>query len=258
VVTRHCEIRSGWKRWRETGLRYFFWDVGFAICCIAVLIAMIGLPLWTAFRRMPAGQTPNVAAFVATLLSVLFFVFLFFIVASVIDLFARDFLVPVMALENCGVWDGWRRVLHMVNEEKLAYSGYVLMKIVLAVGSAILFGIVDLIAFLFLLIPLGIIGVAVYFGVRGMNLGWNMGTISALVIGVALVIAAVLWIFAFIYSPGLVFFQSYALRFFASRFPALNAAMQPPAPIAPATPAAPPSAPPAAATGSLPLEPLGG
>lgn len=238
VVSGHCEIRAGWRKWRRQGVRYFFWDIGFAFVCLAALILLIGIPLWSFIKKIPAGGKPDVGALLAGGVLVFFGVVIFLIVVGVIDLFTRDFLVPVMALENCGVWDGWRRFLQMLVAEKLSYTGYVLMKIVLAVGSAILFGIVDLILTLFLLIPMGIIGVAIYLAVRGMNLTWSFGTISALVILIALAIAVILWACAFVYSPGLVFFQSYALRFFASRFPLLHAAMNPPQ-ISPAIPAGP-------------------
>ena len=238
VVSGRCEIRAGWRKWRRQGIRYFFWDIGFAFASLAALLLLIGIPLWSFIKKIPAGSKPDIGALLAGGVLVFFGVAIFLVVVGVIDLFARDFLVPVMALENCGVWEAWWRLLQMLGAEKLAYAGYVLMKIVLAVGSAILFGIVDLIVTLFLFIPMGIIGVAIYFAVRGMNLTWSFGAISALVILIALAIAFILWACAFVYSPGLVFFQSYALRFFASRFPLLDAAMNPRPPFVP--PEAPP------------------
>ncbi|MGH9743629.1 MAG: DUF7544 domain-containing protein, partial [Candidatus Acidiferrum sp.] len=133
----------------------------------------------------------------------------------------------IMAVENRGIWSGWRRLLPMLAAEKLAYTGYVLMKAVLAVGSAIFFGIIDVIALLLLLIPIGLIGVLVYLGMRGADLSWNFTTVGVIVVLAAAVIALILWLFAFLYSPALVFFQSFALRFLASRLPALGAVMSP-------------------------------
>ena len=225
VVSGHCEIRSSWGRWRSQGVRYFFWDIGFAFACLFALALLIGIPVWSFIRKLPSGRTPDWGALVAGGVLVFFGLVLFLIVAGVIDLFARDFLIPVMAMEGCGVWAGWRRLRQLLGGEKLACVGYVLMKIVLAVGSAILFGIVNLLVILFLLVPMGIISVAIYFALRNLHLVWNFATVSALIIGIALAIAIILWACAFVYSPGLVFFQSYALRFLASRFPALDVAM---------------------------------
>lgn len=225
VVSGRCAIRAQWRKWRRQGVRYFFWDIGFALACVVALLLLIGVPLWSMLKKIPAGGNPDWGALLAGGLLIFFGVIIFLVVVGVIDLLARDFLVPVMAMENCGVWTGWRRVGQLLGGEKLACTGYVLMKIVLALGSAILFGIVNLIVILFLLIPMAIVGGIAYFALRNAHITWNFGTVSALVLAIAAAIAILMWACAFVYSPGLVFFQSYALRFFASRFPALNAAM---------------------------------
>jgi hypothetical protein len=225
VITGKCEFRESWKKWQGKGLKYFAWDVGFTVCCIIVLILLLGIPLWTAVKKMSFSSSPNFAALLAGGAVVLLAVGVFLVIAAVIDLLARDFLVPIMAVENRGVWSGWRRLLPMLAAEKLANTGYILMKTVLSIGSAILFGIIDLVALLLLLIPLGLIGVLVYLSLRGVNLPWNFTTVSVTIILAALLVAVILWLFAFLYSPALVFFQSYALRFLASRLPSLSTAM---------------------------------
>lgn len=225
VITGKCELRQSWKKWKSKGLQYFAWDVGFAFCCIVALLLLLGVPLWTAVKKLPSSGTPNIAALLAGGAAIFLVVGFFLLVVAVIDLLARDFLVPIMAVENRRVWSGWRRLLPMLSAEKLAYTGYILMKAVLAVGSAIFFGIIDLIALLLLLIPVGLVGVLAYFALRGADLSWNFATVSATVVVAALVVALIMWMFAFLYSPALVFFQSYALRFLASRLPSLNAVM---------------------------------
>ncbi len=227
VITGRCELRHGWKKWRAKGLQYFAWDAGFSICCMIFLLLLLGVPLWIAIRKMPSSGSPNFAALLAGGAVVLLAAGIFLVIAAVIDLLARDFLVPVMAVENRGVWSAWRRLLPMLAAEKLAYTGYILMKAVLAVGSAIFFGIIDVIALLLLLIPLGLISVLIYLSLRGANLSWNFATVSVTVVLAAAVIAVILWLCAFLYSPALVFFQSYALRFLASRLPSLSAVMNP-------------------------------
>jgi hypothetical protein len=167
-------------------------------------------------------------------------VVIYFLIAAVISLFAKDFLIPIMALEGRGVFDGWRRLLPMLGAEKGAYAGYVVMKIVLAVGSALLFGIINVFAILFLMIPLGIVGVIVYFIAHGLALSWGTLTFGAVVILAVAALGAVLGTIAFIYSPGLVFFQSYTLHFLGSRYPTLGTLLYllppPPGSIPPAAP----------------------
>jgi hypothetical protein len=244
VLYRRCKIREGWRRWRGPGLHYFFWEFGFSFASVIVLAAIVGVPVLLVWR---AGWFHNPDAhFVALMLGgiALFLVAAaVFLASAVVSLFAKDFLVPVMALEHLGVWEGWRRLLPMLGAEKPAYAGYALMKIVLAVGSAILFGILDFFAILFLLIPLGLLGVAAYFVAKAAALSWNAGTISAVVVLSVAAMGGIFWLISFLYAPGLVFFQSYTLQFFASRYPLLDAALHPapPPPEAPPPDAAPPA-----------------
>ena len=121
--------------------------------------------------------------------------------------------MPIMAMEKVGVLDAWRRLLPMLAAEKMAFTGYVLMKIVLAIGSAIIFGIVTLLTLIVLLIPLGIAAVIVFFGGKAMGLTLNVATISILVVMGGIILAGFLYLVALISTPPMVFFQSYVLHF---------------------------------------------
>jgi hypothetical protein len=239
VMTGQCRLREGWRRWRDAGRRYMVWVVGYAIGSLVLLGLVIGIPVWLAYAAgWFAKPDDHLGALIGggLLLGLAFVVFAALL--AIIDLLARDFLVPVMAFENLGVEDGWRRLLGIVGAEKLTFGGYVLMKIVLAVGSAIVFTIVNLIVFLVLLIPLAILGVAGFFIGKSAGITWDTPAIL-LVAGLGmLVLAGILYVMGFVYSPGLVFFQSYTLEFFAARYTPLASRMFPPS-----APAATPSAP---------------
>ncbi len=228
VLNRRCELRQGWRHWQGPGLRYCGWEIGLTSVAFLGLAILIGAPAWFAWKH---GWFRNPGQHVGELIGggILLFlvVVIYFLAAAVISLFAKDFLIPIMALESRGVFDGWRRLLSMLGAEKGAYAGYVLMKIVLAVGSAILFGIVNVFVILFLLIPLGIAGVVVYFIAHGFALSWSPFTISAVVVLGLAALGVVFWTIGFVYSPGLVFFQSYTLHFLGSRYPTLGAALYP-------------------------------
>ncbi len=107
-------------------------------------------------------------------------------VFAIIEMLGRDFLVPVMAFEDVGAMDGWERLLAMMGAEKLAYAVYVLMKIVLAMGGAIIFTIVNLIVILVLLIPLALLGLIGYLIGSGSGITWNIST-ELVVAGVGIV-----------------------------------------------------------------------
>ncbi len=245
VVSGQCRLREGWRRWREAGRRYFVWVIAFGFGSFAVVGVMAGIPAWLAYR---AGwfEKPeeNLGALIGG--GILLGLLVIAIVACSCEsstCLARDFLIPVMAFEDVGAMDGWERLLAIMGAEKSAYAVYVLMKIVLAMGSGIIFAIINLIVILVLLIPLGLLGLAAYFVGSGLGIAWDLST-ELLVAAVGLLaLAGILYVVGFVYAPGLVFFQSYTLEFFAPRVWATwgtecflpESAATPPAPPLPST-----------------------
>lgn len=242
VLYDRCELRAGWRRWKPQGRSYFLWSIGFAFATLIAAGVLIGAPIIFAYASgIFAQPRQHLVLLIAGGLLLLLLVILLFVAAAVIGLFAKDFAVPVMALENVGILGAWRRVLPLLAADKLAYAGYVLMKIVLAVGSAIIFGIINLLVLLGLLIPLGIGGAALYFVAKAAGLTWNAGTISVVGALGVFILTGLFYVVALISSPAMVFFQSYTLHFFGSRYPLLGALVFPvpprPAPTVPPAPA---------------------
>jgi len=246
VVSGQCRLREGWRRWREAGRRYLLWAIGFGLSALVLLGIVIGVPLLLAYR---AGwfekSDQHIGALIGGGFLLVFVVIVLVVALAIIDLLGRDFLVPVMAFEGVGAVDGWRRLIVMVGADKAAYAVYVLMKIVLAMGSAIIFTIINLIVILALLIPLAMLGIVGFFIGKGAGMTWDVSAIL-LVAGLGmLAIAGILYVMGFVYAPGLVFFQSYTLEFFGARYEPLARKMfTPQAPVTP-TPSAEPWPPPA-------------
>jgi hypothetical protein len=229
VVSGRCRLREGWRRWREPGRRYFVWVVAFGLGSFVLVGLVAGVPVLLAYR---AGwfehPDQNLGVLIgAGILLALVTIWLVAVVA-IIDMLGRDFLVPVMAFEEVGSLDGWRRVLTLMDVEKLDYAGYVLMKIVLAMGSAIIFMIINLIVILILLIPLGLLGVIGFLIGRSAGVSWDNTSVVLLLAAFALLaLAGLLYVVGFVYAPGLVFFQSYTLEFFAPRYGPLGSKVFP-------------------------------
>lgn len=250
VMTGQCRLREGWRKWRDNGRDYFVWVLGFGFCSLLLLGIVAGIPIWLAWRAgwLQKGENHLGALIGGGLL--LGLVILGLIIAlAVVDLFARDFLIPVMALDDVDAVEGWHRLLAIVGAEKGAYALYVIMKIVLAMGAAVAFTIINLIVILVLLIPLGLVALIGYFAGQGLGVNWDNISVDLILAALALLaFAGVLYVVGFVYTPGLVFFQSYTLEFFAARygplrmrmFAAAPAGSPPPAPIMPPTPAIPP------------------
>jgi hypothetical protein len=165
----------------------------------------------------------------------------FILTAAVVQVLARDFLVPIMALENLDFADGWHRLLAVIRPEKGRFAIYLLLKLVLSIAAAILFGIIALIPGLFIFVPAAVAVVAGH----AAGMGWNVTTISLAIIFGTLLLLLFIYLIALVSVPATVFFPAYAIYFFAARYPTLNALLNPaPAPPAPEVPPVPESPPP--------------
>jgi hypothetical protein len=244
VLYDRCELMNGWRRWQRQGSSYFLWVIGFGLACLLAVIVLIGGPLYFAWLAGVFSQ-PGEHIVLLALGGVLIFLLAatMILVSAVGSVFTKDFVVPVMALENVGVLAGWRRVLPMLAADKGAYVVYVLMKIVLAVGSALLFGIVNFVVLLGLLVPVGILGVVIVLVASAAGLSWNPVTISLAVVAGGLVLTVLIYVVSFVSAPAMVFFQAFSLHFFGSRYPLLGdqlalttPAPKPSPPMAPAAP----------------------
>ncbi len=245
IVAKECHIRQGWVRRRHNGLRYFIWQILLMLVTFAALVLLIGIPLafaWAVGWFDHPGQhlLPLVLGGV-----LLFFLFLALVVVlAVVHVMTKDFVVPQMALEDLSAFEGWRRLWTWLKAEKGGYAGYIAMKIGLAIAAGIALAIIAVIVFLVLLIPIGGVGVVAVLAGKAAGLTWDFYTITLAVVAGCVVLALLIFVFALISVPAIVFFPAYSIYFLAARYPALAALLSPPSPdsAAPASPA--PDAPP--------------
>jgi 4-amino-4-deoxy-L-arabinose transferase-like glycosyltransferase len=242
VLRRECSISEGWRKWHRAGGRFFLWQIVFQIAMWLCLLVLIGVPLALAFA---AGWMTNLREHIGRMiLGVVLLVGLFLVfalAAAIVQVLAKDFLVPIMALEGLDFADGWHRLLAMMGREKGRYAGYLLLKLALSIAAGILFSIIAIIPVLFVGVPAV---VAVVAG-RAAGLGWNVTTVSLAIIFGSVLFFLLIYLVALVCVPATVFFPAYAMYFFASRYPNLDALLNPaPAPPAPEAPSVPESPPP--------------
>ena len=240
VLRKNCDsLSASWQRWQGPGLRYFGWQLALSFCSL-VVAALLFLPLLLPLlATLKNHRQPGPELLLAFLPMVLVFS-VFAAVMLLINVLSKDFVIPVMAVEGVGVLQAWSRLLAMMKTEPLSYAGYIGMKIVLAIGASVVFGILSGIATVILLIPLGFVGVVVFIAVKGGALSWNAFTITAAIVAGVILLALMTYVIALVCVPVAVFFPAYAMYFFAERFPALYARLFP----APTPPPRPPETPP--------------
>ena len=228
VVAKECHIRQGWSRRQSPGLKYFLFKLLYLLASLGGIVVLVGIPAAFAFAVgwLKAWREHLLPLILGGI--VLFFLLLGFVLAlAIIFVLTKDFVVPQMALENIGVTEGWRRLWAMMKAEKGGYAGYLGMKIVMAIGAAVMVGVAALILGLVIAIPtIGLSIVAVLTG-KSAGLTWNAYTITLAVVVGSVLLAGFLYLVSLISVPVIVFFPAYSIHFFAARYPALAAVLYP-------------------------------
>jgi len=241
VLRKNCDsLSAGWHRWQGTGLRYFVWQLvlsAISLMVAAVLFIPLLVPLLATLKNHQEPGPEILLAF----LPMIFVFGVFSLVVVLVNVLSKDFVVPLMAIDGVSFIEGWRRLLAMIRDETLSFAGYIGMKIVLAIGASVVFGILSAIAAVFMILPVGLVAAVVVIMAKGGTFSWNAVTVTAGIVALFIVFAVLMYVVALICVPVAVFFPAYAMYFFAERFPALHARLYPPA--APLPPQAPPWAP---------------
>jgi hypothetical protein len=240
VLQRRCSISEGWAKWHRAGGRFFLWQIVFQIAVWIFLVVLVGVPLalalaagWTTDLRQHVGRM------IVGVLLLVGLILVFVLTTIVVQVLAKDFLVPIMALEGLDFADGWDRLLGIIRPEKGRYAVYLLLKLVLSIAAAILFGIIAIIPAVFIFFTAL---VAVIAG-HAAGLGWNVTTISLAIILGAMLLLLLVYLIALVSVPATVFFPAYAMYFLAARYPNLDVLLHPaptPAPELPPVPESPP------------------
>jgi hypothetical protein len=228
VLTKECHIREGWSRRQGPGWKYFLWQLGFTLATIGGMAVLLGIP--AAFALAMGWFNPpreHVPALVLSGIFVFFLMFLFFVIAAVVHVLTKDFVVPQMALEDVSAMEGWRRLWPMVQAEQGGYAVYVLMKIVLAIGAGIVIGIVSLILGLIVAIPAAVLGIIAVLTGKTAGMTWNVFTITIAIVVGCILLAVFFYLTSLIAVPAIVFFPAYAIYFFAARYRPLSLVLYP-------------------------------
>jgi hypothetical protein len=242
VVQRKCSISDGLQKWRRAGGRYFLWKIVFQISVWLFFLFLVGVPLAIA---LAAGWMSDIRQHVARMIvGVVLFVGIVLVcavVTIVVEVLAKDFLVPIMALEDLDFADGWHRLLAMIRAEKGPFTIYLLLKIVLSIVATIIFTILAFFPAVLIILPSVIVVVAA----TAAGAGWNVTTISLAIIFGTVAFTLLIYLIALVSVPATVFFPAYAIYFLAPRYPILDAILHPvPVPPAPELPPIPESPPP--------------
>jgi len=235
VVTGQPDIERGWRKYESQANRYFgFWLV-FRLVTWGAFFLIVGWPLWRAYKSGLFSGDNSLPVFFAIIASVALGVLAVTIAFAVVSTLAKDFIMPVLALDDLSVGDAWRAVWRVAASEPGAWAGYMGMKLLCAIGSSIALSIAFVIALLPAVILIGIpVGILVALGVVAFKFIGAVFGIIICGIAVLLAIAGFICLLLILTAPVSVFFTAYALYFFGGRYPKLATLLWPqPVPPAP-------------------------
>ncbi|MGC2694455.1 MAG: hypothetical protein WA738_01555 [Candidatus Angelobacter sp.] len=233
VVGGQAFISRGWRRYAAQANRYFGFWLAYRVVNWAVMALIVGLPLWHAYQRGVFSGDNSLIALFEVLASIALGAIAAGIVFGIISTLAKDFLMPVMALDDFTPGDAWSSLWRVIASEPGAWAGYIGMKVICSVGAGIGLAIAMIIAILPAMLIIGIpAGILVVLGVVVVKAA---GAIGFIIFGIAglLVAAGLCCLYLLLTAPVTVFFASYAFYFFGGRYPKLAALLWP-QPISPA------------------------
>jgi hypothetical protein len=203
---------------------------------LAVLLPFLG--------SIMAARKAGPAAVIGAALIAVPFVVLIALIGSIFYVLAKDFAVPMVALEDQGVFSAFGRVLGMARARLGEFAGYIGMKIVLTIAYSIVF----MIAVVAVMIPVAIIGIAIAatVGATAPNIAQHPALLAWMITVGIVGIFLLMFLLAIAFAPAIFFFQAYVYTWFAQRYEPLWNLLYP----------APPQPPPAPATEPItPTEP---
>jgi hypothetical protein len=243
VLSAHATIDKGWRSYRDQAHRYFWFWVAAGVVMLLTFALALGVPVLLAFKRGVFERSPPPLDELFALFGIVFLTVV--MIAAVVYVFtslAKDFIVPLMALDDLRIGRAWVALKDMFKAEPWSFAGYLGLKLLMSFVATIALAIPMVFLILFLVIG----GVIVAVFARTVVHAPSSGLIVAAVVLGVLVFILLLFVFLglalFLSAPIAVFFTSYALYFLGGRYPKLGDLLWP-TPVPPVAPPPPPMAP---------------
>jgi hypothetical protein len=242
VLTGTTRIRDGWRRWRGRGRSYFGFNLLLVVAWLAIATA-IGVPAYF-LHRIGVFSTSHLALAILVGAVLASFALVLLLALTLVAIMTKDFVVPIMMLEDVNVADAWRRAWPMIKAEGKRYAGFYGLKIVLRIAASIILSIMLVLLAIVLAIPIIILAVLAVPGMKSASAGTGLLAL-VIALGVLVLVSVVMIALAVLGAPIAVFFISYTLQFFGSRYEPLRLLVypEPPPMPPPLVPVIPPLAP---------------
>lgn len=208
VIKNQASIREPYHKLKPKGWSYFWWAIGFSAIVLSILGITVGVP-----AVLLIWLKPHMAIVILGVIYCIMAFISILVISTIISILTHDFVLPVMYLENVKILAAWKKYIPTLKAHVGQTIIYLLLKIVIAIGSALVAGIVGVIMLIGCSIPLVLLAILVFFAAKALFLTWNIITITLLVITSIAVVLGIIYIFNCLMMPLEVFRRTFGLLF---------------------------------------------
>lgn len=231
VVSGQPVVGRGWRQYAPQANRYFGFWLAFRLVTLATFALIIGIPLWNAYKSGVFSEDNSLVVFFQIIASIALGAIAAGIVFAVISTLMKDFIMPIMALDDLLLGDAWSALWKVIASEPGAWAGYLGMKVVFAIGGAVALGVGMVVAMLPAIFIIGIpVALLAVPGVFALKAGVTALAVILFVLAGGLAAVGFCCLYMMLIAPLTVFFASYAFYFFGGRYPKLGALLWPQSP----------------------------
>jgi len=178
------------------GVRLFLFEAALALILVLVIMASILLLVGIGGSGVGVAAPLMILAFIPIILvAALLF--------GIVFLLTADFVVPIMIREDCGVIEGWRRLLGAMSGQLWQVVVYIVTRFVLGLIAGIVQAVLVILAMVIIAIPFVLIGIVLLAAIQA-----NYVLLLALLIPYLIIVIPVALLIA---VPFITFFRYYGL-----------------------------------------------
>lgn len=224
VVKNDASIKVPFKANKEIGNSLFKFHLVFGV----VSLALLGLLIFGCVSALikigvfSEGAALGFKPIFFVCLPYVLLLLLYIIIIGVLFLFLRDFVTVIMFKEKIKFLAAWPKAVMLISLNKMVFIKYIFLNIGLGICSAIIYGVLSLVAMAGLILPVGLVAAVFYLIYSFIPVSFYF--LYFIVLFIIAVPAALFLIYCFIcsYLPIAVFFRVLGLKLIARLNPQYN------------------------------------
>jgi len=221
VLLNDASVRIPFRDLKKPGNAFFRYSFLFS-SVLLIAVSSLGFFLARDILRLtvfnPAPVEASIKEIILALLPYCGLFLLLIILSGVLWIILLDIVLPVMFKDNTGFRPAFRQAMKMISGAKKDLFVYILAKIVLGMGAAMIYMFISLASVLILIVPAILAGLIIY-------LIASLSKIAAVVFALAVVLPLGLCLMYCLICLGLpiaVFFRTFSLKFVGRLMPEYN------------------------------------